>query len=265
MLKYKIRIPTVSGVTDSHLNIPISMDNQMVDQAEIIDREFVDVEVEKSINPIIDYEKVKFKPVYNSSIINEISYNLTFKGALDKYSDIGFNDTDLESRKNSFTQSFLRLSFYDSDILSTQRLISFLTLFSNIYESEVSPNSKTITASNKLTNFKLVNEKRKTSDPSEGFNIFHFEDEININAPKELFMRADFNNAKDGKTTNFMTSSDLVGIDSLVNQLHTKYILKRDTTIGYYYEIDETYSTNVSGSGVIGNTRIIQLFEIDSL
>jgi hypothetical protein len=261
MLKYKIRIPTTSGSTGSHINIPISMENQMVDQGEIIERKFVDVEVEKSINPIIDYEKVKFKPYFGTSPIDDISYNLTFNGGLVKYGEIGFNDTDLALRKNSFSQSFLRLNFYDTDILSRQRLISSLALFSTIYEDETDVNSKTISAANKYTNFKVINERVKTADPSEGFNVFHFKDEVGINSPKELFMRAEFNNAKNGKTTNFMTSSNVVGIDDLVNQLHTKYVLKRSTDYGYYYEIDSAYSTNVSGSV----SRVVRLYEIDSL
>ena len=75
-------------------------------------------------------------------------------------------------------------------------------------------------------------------------------------------MRAEFNNAKNGRTTNMMTSSTVVGIEDLVNQLHTRYVLKRDTTIGYYYEIDDTYSTNVNK---LGNDLTINLYEVDSL
>jgi hypothetical protein len=39
-------------------------------------------------------------------------------------------------------------------------------------------------------------------------------------------------------------------IDNLVNNLYTRYVLTR-TSNGYYYNIDPTYSTNISYVGVI--------------
>ncbi len=269
MLKYKIRIPTKSGVTDTHIDIPVVMENQMVDQSEIIDREFVDIEVENSINPILDFEKIRFRP-FNTTTPSEIidlTYNLHFLNTSGTYNsssyygDVGFVDTDLSNRKNNFAKSFLRLSFHDTDILSRQRLISFITIFSTIYDSEITSDSKTIAANNKETKFIVFNPELNTNGPSEGFNIFHFKDEVTSAIPKELFMRAEFNNAKDGTTTNFMTSATNVTIDNLVNQLHTKYVLKRDASIGYYYEIDSTFSNNISGTEAL----TIDLYEINSL
>lgn len=260
MLRYKVKIPTKSGVTASHINIPISMENQMVDQSEIIQRKFVDIEVNNSINPIFDYEKVRFKPLPNGASTNTVSYNLVFNGGITTYDGIGFNDTDLANRKNGFTQSFLRLSFYDSDNLATQRLISFITLFSSLYEADTNAQSQTVAASNKTLSFKTIHPKFKTLDPSEGFYVYHFKDEVVEGIPKELYMKAEFNNAKTGSITNFMSKNTLVSIDNLVKQIHTKYVLKRDTTNGYYYEID-----NTQGNVVYGTDTVVNLFEIDSL
>ena len=46
-----------SGATATTINIPITMEYQLVDQTDIINTVFVDSEVKKAINPIIDNEK----------------------------------------------------------------------------------------------------------------------------------------------------------------------------------------------------------------
>ena len=62
--RYQINVNTYSsGATDSYFNIPITMEYQIVDQTELVKRVFVDVETEKAINPIVDYEKVRFMPL----------------------------------------------------------------------------------------------------------------------------------------------------------------------------------------------------------
>ena len=61
---YKINISTIStGTTATTINIPINMEYQMIDQSELVERVFVDVETEKAINPIIDYERVRYLPL----------------------------------------------------------------------------------------------------------------------------------------------------------------------------------------------------------
>jgi hypothetical protein len=263
MLKYKIKIPTASGVTHSHLNIPITMENQMVDQADIIKTKFVDVEVEKSINPIIDYEKVQFKPFAGATPIQKLKYEIYLLDGAGSYitpttyADIGFSDSDLERRANSFVKSFVRLSFYDTDIPLSQNLISFITLFPQFESADVAGGA------GKNLWFKIGNPKLEFEDisTSEGFNIFHYYDEVEETIPKELYMKAEFNNAKSGKSINLKNSNVTVGIEDLVGQLYTRYILQKDSVKGYYYEIDETYSTNITGT----STRVIKLWELDAL
>jgi hypothetical protein len=82
-------------------------------------------------------------------------------------------------------------------------------------------------------------------------------------------MRAEFNNAKNGKTVGLMsTSSTTTTIDNLVstsqnstNNIFTKYILKTNNG-QHYYEIDTNYSTNVQ---VISNDYIIDLYQITAI
>jgi hypothetical protein len=131
-----------------------------------------------------------------------------------------------------------------------------MTLFSNVYEVDNTTSGKPIL-------FKVVDENELTIDPSEGFNIFYFKDETVLNgAPKELYMKAEFNNAKNGKITNLMTNSNAVTIDNLVNQLHIKYLLKKDSSRGYFYEIVDDGLTEVNNAG---DAITVNLYEIDAL
>lgn len=61
---YKINITTVSTAsTATTINIPINLEFQLVDQSELVERVFVETEVENSINPIFDYEKIRLTPI----------------------------------------------------------------------------------------------------------------------------------------------------------------------------------------------------------
>lgn len=262
--RYTFRVS--ESATASTLNIPIDMTFQLVDQAEIIERQFVETEVEKATNPIIDYEKVRCSPVYTGTtvplVVSNVGYNLHFWESTDyynapapyaptSYGQIGFTDDDLRFRKSRFKNSFIRLDFYDTDVLTDQRLISFIIIQPDIRLSDIQPNSQLYPVANKPISFNMGNPLSNNEVFGEGFFIYHFKDEIISNLPKELYMRASFNNARDGRTTNMMTepfdTNNPIQIDDLVDQLHTKYVLIREDT-GYYYAIDDTYSNNVTST-----------------
>jgi len=110
--QYKINLATLlSGTTATTINIPVTMEYQLVDQAELVDRVFVKTETEKAINPIIDYEKIRFLPISSNQInIPRITYLVDLSGAT-TYGAIGFTDEDIISQKESFKQTFLNLNF----------------------------------------------------------------------------------------------------------------------------------------------------------
>ena len=141
--KYKINVTTLAtGTTATTINIPIDMTIQDVDNAELIERVFVDTEVENAINPIIDYERVRFLPLdLQGSHIDKIIYDIymldSSQNYVGFYGDIGFTDDDIKFRKESFKQTFLRLNFYDTDNPLTQNLVSYLTLFSELNSSDL--------------------------------------------------------------------------------------------------------------------------------
>lgn len=294
--KYIIRIPSLSentGATGTTMAIPLTLDVQNVNQSDIIKTKFIDIEVENSINPIVDWEQGRFSPVKTftaplNNLIDSITYSLNFLDSTKNfinatYGDAGFNDTDIKNRKNGFKKSFLRLNFYDSDNIGKQKLVAFLIIYPRVddkfFSSTNLPSKSFFTPPGStpwgtINPVKQINLEFTVGDSlkdrrkdGEGFFFYYYKDEVSSTTPKELFMRASFSNAKTGKVTRLMSTNSKVYIDKLntstngttnKNNLHTKYILSKDNT-GYYYKIDTSYSSNVS---ILGDIYEVNLYEI---
>ncbi len=281
VMNVKINIRNFRNNGEATLNIPINMGYQLVDQADIIETKFVKKEIENEINEIIDYEKVRLIPaIINNQLLQpvfNVTYNVYFLNQSNQYnptsfySEIGFNNADIKFRKKAFTRSFLRLSFYDSDIQTSQRLLSFLTIYPDLNRLFNSNLNGTTPANMLPTSFTVGNSLVDSRESGEGFFIYHFKDEVLENLPKELFMRGDFSNARTGVTTRLMsTNVPNNTIDTLIkstagtttpNNIYTKYILIKNNN-GYYYEVDQNYSTNVS---VLNDNYIINLYQISAI
>lgn len=276
--KFKINISTIpSGATATTINFPISMDFQNVDQAELIDRVFVDTEVENSINPILDYDKVRFLPITsNGDLISSIIYDVKLlkNGSyVNNYGDIGFSDDDITYRKNNFKQTFLNLSFYDTDNALTQNLIGYSTIYSELRSTDLIQNvgngvlGQPKPAIQVPVNFVLENPLQNPKGFCEGFHVYDFKDSLKIGESKYLYMRANFKNAKTGKSVNLMVKNVAQPIETLINELYTRLILTRDST-GYYYQIDATYQGNGGSTPnnvtYNNNSIIVNLYEINA-
>jgi hypothetical protein len=280
-VSYKIKLsssPTTSAVTATTISIPLSLEYQTVDNAEIIQRKFVDVEVENAINPILNYEKVRFIPVTpQGTSITTVIYDLSLfdeNGVPHEYyGGIGFTDDDIKFRHNAFKQSFLNLNFYDTNNTLTQKLVANITLFSNLNSSDflgfntgfgVAGQPK---PANQIPfNFVAENPLVNPRGFAEGFHLYDYKDELQIGTFKYLYMRASFKNAKTGKGVNLMVKDIPKPVNELVNELYTRYKLIR-TTNGYFYQIDNTYDGNNSAStsnnvSYVGNAVTINLFQI---
>ncbi len=251
--QYQINLSTLSSATTATtINIPINLEYQIVDQSEIIERVFVDIEVEKTINPIVDYEKTRFKPINSKNkVVNKITYELDLSGKT-TYGSIGFTDDDIKFETERFKQTFLNLSFYDSDIPLTQNLLSFITLNPSLAKSDLSQSQSTTSnlvlgqtkpASEIKLTFICENPIINLRGKSNGYYLYDFKDELIMNgAPKSLYMKATFKNAKTGKVTNLMVNDKALPIEDLIKKLYTRYILTK-TDKGFFYKIDTTYNT----------------------
>lgn len=250
---FKINLSTFDNSSATTINVPIGMEYQLVDQGELINRVFVDVETKKDINPIIDYEKVRFIPIdKDNNEIKKITYNLDLLG-LTTYGDIGFTNDDIKFKREVFKQTFLNLEFYDTSNPLTQSLVSIITLFSELRTDNLvgSSSNGSIGQPNPVGQIPLTFVLDNKINP-EGFYIYNFKDEINIGESKYLYMRASFNNAKTGTTTNLMVKNTPLPIDTLINELYTRYELIR-TSDGYFYILDETYQGNIINNGSPNN------------
>lgn len=127
--KRKILLDNIgSGTT---IDIALGSDFFPVDNSELIENKFVKDEIEKSINPIVDYKKILFKPSDGEptwNLIDKFRINLNFytpdsisSGSPEHrgngsqpgmYSDINFVFDDVFCRTSRFTNSFIRLSFF---------------------------------------------------------------------------------------------------------------------------------------------------------
>lgn len=272
--RIKINLNTLkSGATETYIKLPLTMEYQLVDTGELIQREFVDIETEKTINPILDYDRVRFTPIdANGNIINNVVYNtyhLSSTGSYtNNYEDIGFVYDDVKFRKNSFFKSFLRLSLYDSDDVMSQNFVGFITLFCKLRKTDL---ISTNTLNNVLgmpkpinqifTTFVVENPILNKESNAEGYYLYYYKDSLNIGETKTLYMKANFNNAKTGFDKNMMkVNTTPLSLTQLVQEQHIKIVITR-TTSGYYYRFDET-QPNISLSN---NQVVVNLYEIKSL
>jgi hypothetical protein len=290
--RYQVKIPRIDSSATT-INVPIDLTPQMVDQSEIVNREFVSVEVDNAINPTLDYEKVRFLPAdifpnatattvnpANVDVMRQVIYKISLLDSSGNYfstnpngttyADAGFSDDDLRYRKNKLTKSFLQLSFYDSDIVTDQRLVASMSINPNITSADINPNSQLYPVADKQLEFRLRNPLMDDEAFGEGFFVYYFKDEVDINLPEFLYMRATFNNAKTGVATGLMVDANVPAIDELVGQLHTRYVLHRTVT-GYYYAIDDAFgvtppaTTNNVVYNTITQSVTINLYEVNVL
>lgn len=263
----KIQIKRESLIQNKFINIPLDTTFETVDRFDLIKKDFIEIETKKSINPILDYEKVRLTPKINNQLFNKVIFNLNLlnNGLLSptNLDDAGFTQEEINFNKNSFKRSFLRLSFYDSDKLTSQRLMSFYTIYLKVLPEFISPNTGSLAGlpigiDSIPLMFRVKNPLIYLDDYSEGFNLYHYKDEIPNILTKSMYMRFTFNNAKSGTSTGLMTVNTAQNIDDLVKKIHIKYDLFKDET-GFYYSIDTSYSDNIQ---LNGDEITINLYEI---
>jgi hypothetical protein len=207
MLKYSLNVNDISGST---LNIPLSnlfsTETRQYDNIESL----FDVNEMDVINPIIDLEKVKLSPVDHNTKTNEfdnVRFNLYFFINNDwsiptNISDIGFTENDVKNRRNVLKNSFIRLSFFDSNDIKTQNLLFYSTIFfdtGKMYGQYITDtNIDSIYAT-----FIVPNPKLSTGlEYLEGYNIYLFKDDIPTTGTT-IYLKVEYNNAINGRTLLF--------------------------------------------------------------
>lgn len=213
-------------------------------------------------------------------------------GKSDLLGYFGFDDNDIFYQKAKVSKSFLRLSYYDNNDPVNQSLLNYSTIFFDSgeiygkylkqkeYIEQMPDNSRWKYAVGLCpeegyrvdSQITVTNEYDKTKC-AEGFNIYLFAedaptgdeelpDDGNVeegkNYEKAIYMRVEFNNAKNGKTIPLVLSNDNISIKNeegegnMVNVLYIKiltgYNIKRGV---YYYRIPQGDHVTIDGTKMI--------------
>jgi hypothetical protein len=279
MLKYNINIKDVIS-NGGFINIPLVEDFIPITDQNMLIENNTKIDV---INGIVNYEKIKIQPIVGNSEglitddygvpiltdegdyitidLNPLSFvnKLTFiphfyigndwtVDATNLYS-LGLIEDDIKYRRNRFKKSFLRLSYYDSSDLSTQNLLYFSTVFvdsGKFYGDYISSGD----FNNLKLNFEIENPMfvNKTK-MFEGFHIYLFKNDIPKNEIKTIYLKFEYNNAINGKTSLFLknkpTNPSGYSMNELKENMFFAVKVKYDVYLKkYIYWIEDIVTDN---------------------
>lgn len=244
----------------STIDIALGTNFFPVDNAELIEDKFVKDEIKKSINPIIDYKKVIFKPSDNNwNLIDKFKINLNFytpasilmgspthrgTGAEPGlYKDIGFIFDDVFCRTERFTNSFIRLSLYDNPYSGKNQLLTFSDIYTQVGKDQENQYGFVLPIDNCPITFTIGDPVLQPEEVHEGFQIYWFKDLVD-NAPNQeyvMYAVVQFNNASNGKIYQMASSKDfnpnnitLTNLEGENGITYLKVILKNDNGIYKY-------------------------------
>lgn len=262
-------------IVDSYLSIPLSISfSPEVQQYEQIENNF-DLTSSDIINPIIDYEKINLSPVKTglTESLDGLDFKLHFCNTGETsgwdtgstlLTSIGFVEDDIANRRNRLVKTFLRLTFYDSNDLKTQNLLFYSTIFvdiDSIYSKYISNGA---TMSGITCEFIVENPKLSKKIKSfEGFNVYLFKDDIIKSETKTIYMRVDFNNALNGRSTLFTAGKPNISSGFTISQLYENLFFEvncdfDETTNKYVYSFPKIQTSNYNDSYIDDNDNLIK-------
>lgn len=237
------------------VSVPIAEDFATNTFTEDAFNSFAESRKNGAVNEIVDYEKMKFTPCYRGSngkiqLYNSIKFNINLRdrkgsedwtvneenywfayntisqsGRLKKtnknvngadiISSLDFEDNDIYYQKNKVKNTFLRISFYNSNDRKTQQLLYSTKLYLNsgrlygkyIKDVENRPESKGMVVDdwglgeNGLYVDFTCSSSYDTGNTSEGFYLYLFPSNLNEETKGgTIYMKAELNNSKYGYT-----------------------------------------------------------------
>ena len=275
----KIRIDTLtSGAT---IDIPIVIDAIPSDNTDLVKTRFVDNEVKKAINPIIDYKKVRFKPavIKNNvwTIVPEVKINLEFfnKDVTPIYSNfyrsLGFTSDDLFCRSNRVMKSFLTLNYYKSTNPTDNLLLTTSNIFTQIGDDQKDVYGNVLKNNLCPISYEIGDPTLKPDMVHEGFHIYWYEELIKTSPNNEyvFYLSPTYQNADNGEVSvmtpvkSVLNSANkgIINTIELGGNTGTQYLkvtLKYDdTNDNFMYSISELNQKQLraNGGGIDWNTN----------
>ena len=267
----KIRLDTLTTATT--IDIPITIDAIPSDNTDLVKTRFVDEEVEKAINPIIDYKKVRFKPatVKNGvwAIVPEIKIKLEFFNKDEKpkysgfYSSLGFTNDDLFRRFNRVMKSFLTLNYYKSTNPTDNTLLTSSNIFTQIGDDQKDIYGNVLKNNECPISFELGDPTLKPEMVHEGIHIYWYEELVKTSPDNEyvFYLSPTYQNADNGevsvmtpvKTILNSENKAIINTRELGGENGTQYIkvtLKYDSNSGdFMYTIDSLNDRQLINNG----------------
>tara|TARA_R100001460_G_scaffold62437_6_gene102568 strand:- start:10132 stop:11031 length:900 start_codon:yes stop_codon:yes gene_type:complete len=264
--KIPIRDINISGTT---INLNVNLDFSPVDNAELIKTKLIDDEIEKAINPIDDYKKVRFFPCDNNwNIIRKFKININFFRKTNNgyfysnspsyngssyYGEIGFRFDDLFCRTDSVMNSFIRFSYYDTNVLPNN-LIASTNIFTQILNDQKNEYGFVLTKDECPVSFVLGDSTLEPETVHEGYYIYWFQDLVD-NAPNKeyvIYLEVTYQNAKTGESTlhysRKTTDFNNLNFNQINDNRFLKVVLKNDNGI-YKYRFEPNNEQNAFNGG----------------
>jgi len=282
MEKYKLNINKLGG-ENNFIKIPIGHDFSPMDNSEIAENQFLNNAIDEAINPVDDYEKVKFYP---SNGINEIIIQLyNFDNTPLYYGDtvptstfnLGYSNDDIKFLRNRFKNSFIKLNFYDSPNPSDKRLVFQQIIYNQLNEDQRDGNKNLLPVATMPITYRIVDPITKILGISEGYYLYWLKNP-STPYPKRFYMTATYNNASDGivtpliayDSTDILTNPTIYNPNIPINLLNSynsiNYLLSSINNNNVYTitSLDTALptSTNYRTINVTGNTLTIKLYPI---
>jgi len=275
----KIRIETLTSAAT--IDIPIVIDAIPSDNTDLVKTRFVDNEVKKAINPIIDYKKVRFKPavIKNNvwTIVPEVKINLEFfnKDVTPIYSNfyrsLGFTSDDLFCRANRVMKSFLTLNYYKSTNPTDNLLLTTSNIFTQIGDDQKDVYGNVLKNNLCPISYEIGDPTLKPDMVHEGFHIYWYEELIKTSPNNEyvFYLSPTYQNADNGEVSvmtpvkSVLNSANkaIINTIELGGNTGTQYLkvtLKYDdTNDNFMYSISELNQKQLraNGGGIDWNTN----------
>ena len=233
------------------------------------------------------YEWTKKKDAETPGTCDTLEVDPNFDERSDLVGYLGFEDDDIYYQKSKVKKSFLRLMYYDSKDMLNKNLLTYSTSFmdsgklftkyslirnnKNLYkyvqESERYENEMVMFEpeeyggeteggyGDKYNNLRLTSaitlkDKYNDDASSDGFYIYLFKQDAPSERPIDLYLKAEFNNAKYGKTLNLMLPVRASNICTHCGKARTVDITGDTWTCEYCHEENEVADDEMFPLGV---------------
>lgn len=315
-------VAKASGYWGISVGFSENSDFKRLRQEELINEYFAKNFKEKLIPPIIDMERVKYIPWTcdingdMANIANEIDLYLHFRIREDTnwtvnnsvgWSDIdmndpitdnmgfwrsntldvlNFTDDDVLYQKMKVKQSFVRLSFYNSNDITNQSLLYYSTVFldgSGLSGKMVKKKNEMIrkdipidrdnaiiiesTIGIRIDSQIAINDEYQTSKSSEGFYLYLFKDDADLldtenESGRTIYMKVEFNHAGYGRTIPMMLNP--INDDYCMGKLNIENFFENMFIPLKIYHDENGYRYSFENNGCIrqsGDKIELSLFE----